>query len=76
MITPKCNEWSQAQEARRLTMFDIIPDEYTILLMDHHDCLMDAYPIRLIGKPGGIIQAEFLQEMFLLGEKETGILTT
>jgi hypothetical protein len=56
-------------------MFDVIPDEYAILVMDHHDCLMDAYPICLIGKPGGIIQAKFLQEMLLLGEKETGILT-
>jgi hypothetical protein len=56
-------------------MFHVIPDEYAILLMDHHDSLMDAYPVCLIGKPGGIIQAEFLQKMFFLGKKETGILT-
>jgi hypothetical protein len=56
-------------------MFDIIPDEYMIFLMDHHDCLMNANSIRFIDKPGGVIQAKFLQTMFLLGEKETGILT-
>jgi hypothetical protein len=75
MITSKGNERFQTQQARRLTIFDVIPDEHTILVMDHHDCLMDAYPLRLIGKPGGIIQAEFLQEMLLLGKKETWILT-
>jgi hypothetical protein len=75
MITPKCNEWPQAQEARGLTIFDIIPDKYAILVMDHHDRLLDACPIRLIGKPGGIIQGEFLEEMLLAGKKETGILT-
>jgi len=36
---------------------------------------MDAYPLRLIRKPGRIIQVEFLQDMLLAGEEDPGILT-
>ena len=75
MITPKCNEWSQTQEAPRLAIFDIIPDEYAILFIDHHDCLMDADSIRRVDKPGGMIKAKFFQEMFLLGKEEAWKLT-
>jgi hypothetical protein len=58
-----------------LTIFDVIPDENAILLMDHHDCLMDEYPLRLIRKPRIIIQLEFREETLLAGEEDPRILT-
>jgi hypothetical protein len=75
MKSPICKKWFNTQDAGKPAMFNIVPDQDTILAMHHHNCLMEAKPVCFIGKLGRITQTKFLEKMFLPGVKDTGVLT-